>query len=49
MNRIPSKPLSLFIDSYNKAISLDMSDENKKIIKKYIDLGIVKKFKYEYY
>ena len=43
-NRVPLKPLSLIIDedSFN---SLD-TEENKKLIDKYIDLGIIKEFKF---
>src|SRR5581483_5106277 len=39
-NRIPLKPLSLFTEKYS---SLD-EKENTKIIKKYIDLGVIKKY-----
>ncbi|RIA85000.1 hypothetical protein C1645_782879 [Glomus cerebriforme] len=38
-NRIPRKSLSLIID--NDAHSFKKTDENKKIIEKYIKLGIV--------
>ena len=41
-NRIPLKPLSLFTEKYTLN-SLD-TKENTKIIKKYIDLGVIKKY-----
>ena len=43
-NRIPKKSFSLIVikDSYN---SLEVNEENMKIIKKYIKLGTIKKFK----
>ncbi|GBB90368.1 hypothetical protein RclHR1_01730016 [Rhizophagus clarus] len=42
MNRVPRTSLSLII------INFVISDENKKIIEKYINLGIIKKFKIGY-
>ncbi|CAB4400635.1 unnamed protein product [Rhizophagus irregularis] len=45
-SRIPQKPLSLIIiDKYSDFISLKVNDENMKIIKKYMKMGIIKKFK----
>ena len=45
-NRIPQKSFSLTIDRNDiiTTFSLDNSDENMKIIKKYMDLGIIKEF-----
>ncbi|CAB4387275.1 hypothetical protein GLOIN_2v1784405 [Rhizophagus irregularis DAOM 181602=DAOM 197198] len=43
-NRVPIKPLSLMIVKYD-ANSLDTNDINMKIIRKYIKLGVIKKFK----
>ncbi len=43
-NRLPQKSLSLIVVC-NDEQSLDVNDENMKIIEKYIKLGIVKKFK----
>ena len=43
-NRISQKSLSLFIIR-NASRSLDLIDENMKIIEKYIKLGIIKGFK----
>ncbi|RIA87716.1 hypothetical protein C1645_827388 [Glomus cerebriforme] len=43
-NRVPQKLLSLIIiNNYNN--SLDINAENMKIINKYINLGVIKKFK----
>jgi hypothetical protein len=42
-NRIPQKSLSLIIVN-NDSNSLDKNDKNLKIIEKYINLGIIKKF-----
>ena len=48
-NRVPQKSFSLTIDRNDiiTTFSLDNSDENSKIIKKYINLGVIK-FKVEY-
>src|SRR6266542_5024791 len=44
-NRIPQKSFSLVIINYNNSTnSLEMNDENMKIIKKYTELGVIKKF-----
>ena len=43
----PSKSLSLIIDKFDED-TLDTNDENMKIIKKYINLGTVKKFEVIY-
>ncbi|RIA99297.1 hypothetical protein C1645_811528 [Glomus cerebriforme] len=49
-NRLPKKSLVLIIikDGYEKN-SLDMNLENMKIIKKFINLGVIKKFEIEKY
>ena len=45
-NRIPKKSLSLVIvKRYLAANGLDINDKNIEIIKKYIELEVVKKFK----
>ena len=44
-NRIPQKSLSLIIVKYNPNSSLDTNNENMEIIKKYTELGVIKKFK----
>ena len=43
-NRVPQKSLSLIIVK-RYAVSLDTNYENMKIIEKYIELGIIRKFK----
>jgi len=44
-NRVPQKSFSLVIINYNNSTnSLEMNDENMKIINKYTELGVVKKF-----
>jgi hypothetical protein len=43
-NRVPIKPLSLVIVKYD-ANSLDTNDRNMRIIRKYLDLGVIKEFK----
>src|SRR5205823_3956106 len=43
-NRIPQNSLYLAINKYNNFNSLDPNDENMKIIDKYINLGVIKKF-----
>ncbi|RIA83604.1 hypothetical protein C1645_833540 [Glomus cerebriforme] len=40
-NRIPQKSFSLIIFD-NEAYTLNMNDENKEIIKKYIELGVIR-------
>ena len=45
-NRIPFKLLSLMINIDISGFNSLEIEENKKIIEKYIDLGIVKKFKF---
>ena len=46
--RIPLKPLSLINDKYCMTVTSLNIKENKKIIKKYIHLGIIKKFEITY-
>ena len=43
-NRVPLKPLSLIVDRNSYLNSLG-AEKNRKIIDKYIDLGIIKEFK----
>ncbi|PKY58347.1 hypothetical protein RhiirA4_480189 [Rhizophagus irregularis] len=43
-NRIPQKSLSLVIVSDDGCRSLDKCNKNMKIIEKYIELGVIKKF-----
>ena len=43
-NRIPKKSLSLTIIWANNYRSLEKNEDNMKIIEKYINLGIIKKF-----
>ena len=43
-NRVPRKSLSLIIGTHGRTGSLGGNNENIKIIEKYIDLGIIKKF-----
>jgi hypothetical protein len=45
-NRVPLKPLSLMIiTDYFCTNTLDKYDENMEVIKKYVNLGVIKKFK----
>ena len=45
-NSIPQKsPLSLIVVNFDGNVSLDTNFENMQIIKKYIGLGVIKKFK----
>ncbi|RIA81095.1 hypothetical protein C1645_837526 [Glomus cerebriforme] len=48
MNRVPQKSLSLIIINY-KENSLNRNDNNMKIINKYIELGVIKRFEVMYY
>jgi hypothetical protein len=43
-NRTSQKPLSLIIDSYSGKNIFDNNDKNMKVIEKYINLGVIKKF-----
>ncbi|GBC03531.1 hypothetical protein RclHR1_05180008 [Rhizophagus clarus] len=44
-NRVPQKPLSLIVIKSYDCISLELKGENMKIIERYIDMGVIKKFK----